>query len=97
MFRHIVLITVEPSAGDEAVASIMTSLRTLPAEIPEIRSYIVGADAGLNPGNASFGVVADFDDADGYLVYRDHPEHRKVIDEQITPVLAARTAIQFSY
>ncbi len=96
MFRHIVLLTVEPSAGDDAVTAITGSLRGLPALIPEIRSYVVGVDAGLNPGNASIAVVAGFDDEAGYIVYRDHPDHRKVIDEQITPVLASRTAIQFA-
>ena len=42
-------------------------------------------------------VVADFDDVDGYLVYRDHPDHQAVIQELIRPILAARAAVQHDF
>ena len=95
MFRHIVLLTLDAGATAEQRAAIVDALSMLPARIPEIASYVIGTDAGVNQGNADLCVMADFDDRDGYLVYRDHPEHRAVIDERITPVLASRTAIQF--
>ena len=38
--------------------------------------------------------LADFDDVDGYLVYRDHPDHQAVIRERIRPILADRAAVQ---
>ena len=47
------------------------------------------------PGNADFAVVADFDDAAGYLVYRDDPAHRRIIAEYLRPILASRAAVQF--
>ena len=94
MFRHVVLLTFDGPA--DVAEGIAASLTSLPGLIPEIRSYQIGLDAGINPGNASLAVIADFDDQDGYLVYRDHPEHRRVIDEQITPVLTSRSAIQFA-
>ena len=40
-------------------------------------------------------MVADFDDADGYRVYRDHPAHVAVIAERIRPILAGRAAVQY--
>ena len=60
-----------------------------------IRRYDFGADAGISPGNYEFVVVADFDDVDGYLVYRDHPVHRKVIDDHISSIVAVRSAVQY--
>ena len=63
--------------------------------IDAIRVYRFGPDAGINPANCDFAVVADFDDVDGYLAYRDHPVHRKVIDDTINPIVASRSAIQF--
>ena len=70
-------------------------LRALPAQIPEIRSYRVGVDAGLAAqGNSDLVVVADFDDVAGYLVYRDHPVHQDVIAQRIRPILASRAAVQ---
>jgi hypothetical protein len=95
MFRHIVLLTLVDDASDEQRDAIVERLSVLPGTIDEIRSYTIGTDAGVNQGNADLCVVADFDDRDGYLVYRDHPDHRAVIDERITPVLESRSAIQF--
>ena len=45
-------------------------------------------------GNWDFGVAADFDNLDDYIEYRDHPDHRAVILEQIAPILAERAAMQ---
>ena len=57
----------------------------------------MGPDAGINEGNYDFAVVADFDDADGYLGYRDHPAHRAVVDKHITPIVATRAASSTKY
>ncbi|MBO0807460.1 MAG: Dabb family protein, partial [Actinobacteria bacterium] len=74
---------------------IAAELRTLPDTIDAIRDYRVGPDAGLNPANRDFAVVADFDDADGYLAYRDHPAHRAMVEQHITPIVAHREAVQY--
>ena len=56
---------------------------------------MIGADARINDGNFDFVVVADFDDVNGYLVYRDHPDHHvAVITDHIRPILAERCAVQ---
>lgn len=94
MFRHVVLLSIDPAAGEDAPDRIVAALRSLPSVIPELRSYVVGRDAGLAPDNATVAVVAEFDDEAGYLVYRDHPEHQRVIAEQIRPVLLGRSAVQ---
>ena len=55
---------------------------------------LLGTDAHVNEGNYDLVVVADFDDVDGYIVYRDHPDHQAVIREHVAPILAERAAIQ---
>lgn len=95
MFRHMVMFSWKPEATEEQKRAVADQLATLPGKISELRDYRFGADAGINPGNADFAVVADFDDVDAYLVYRDHPEHRAVIDACITPIVDSRTAVQF--
>ncbi|MFF5210243.1 Dabb family protein [Streptosporangium sp. NPDC000396] len=97
MFRHVVLFTWAEEATDEQKARVVTELGKLPGVISEIRAYTVGADAGVNPGNHDFAVVADFDTLDDYLVYRDHPVHQAVIAEHIKPILASRAAVQFVF
>lgn len=97
MFRHVVLFKwAEGTTGDQ-VEPVLTQLGKLPGEIATVRGFRYGPDAGINPANSDFAVVADFDDADGYLVYRDHPAHRAVVDRYITPIVAGRAAVQFEY
>ncbi|WP_219472272.1 Dabb family protein [Nonomuraea rhizosphaerae] len=96
MIRHVVMFIWTEEATDEQKAAVVTELRKLPGAIPEISSYTVGADAGINEGNYEFAVVADFDTVDDYLVYRDHPQHQKVIAEHIRPIVASRAALQFN-
>ena len=81
--------------GSKTTTEIVEALQKLPAQIASIREYEVGADLGLNEGNATIAVVARFEDEKGYIEYRDHPAHRAVIDDLITPVREARAAIQF--
>ena len=97
MIRHVVLFRWKPEATPEQKKLVAAELGKLPSGISSIRSYVLGADAGINQGNAEFAVTADFDDEAGYLAYRDDPRHREIIGQYITPIAAERTAIQFSY
>ena len=60
-----------------------------------LRSYRLGADAGLVEGNYDFAVVGDFDDAESYLAFRAHPAHLAVVEEVIRPIMRARAAVQY--
>lgn len=93
-FRHVVMFTLTQEATEGQKKTLVERLSALPGAIPEIRSYKIGMDAGINAGNYDFVVVADFADRAGYLVYRDHPAHLAVIEECILPIRAERAAIQ---
>ncbi|HEY3957736.1 MAG TPA: Dabb family protein [Streptosporangiaceae bacterium] len=95
MLRHMVLFTWTDDASDEQKRRVAAELGTLPGLIPQIRAYTFGADAGINEGSFDFGVVADFDDTASYLVYRDDPRHRAIIEQHIMPIVARRAAMQF--
>lgn len=97
MFRHVVLFKWADGVTEEHVQALLGELRKLPAEVGTVRDYRAGPDAGLNPGNRDFAVVADFDDASGFLVYRDHPAHRAVVEKYITPFVTERAAVQFEF
>ena len=95
MFRHVVIMRWTDSATAEQKQTVLDALATLPPAIPEIRGYRIGVDAGLEPErNSDLVIVADFDDLDGYLVYRDHPVHVEMIANVIRPLVAARAAVQ---
>jgi Stress responsive A/B Barrel Domain len=96
-FRHVVLFAWAEGTTTGQQEEVASRLVALPELISEIRAYSVGADVGVNPGNFDFAVVADFADQDGYLAYRDHPAHRAVVDQYVTPIVARRAAIQYRY
>jgi hypothetical protein len=95
MFRHVVMFRWAEGVDEAHVAEVARRLDELPGAIPEIRSYRHGVDAGVNNGNFDYVVVGDFDSADDYLVYRDHPVHAALIADVIAGRAADRAAIQY--
>ena len=94
MIRHTVLLKWTAEATDEQKRAVPEALSALPSVIPALRSYVFGADLGIDAGNWDFAVTADVDDEAGYVAYRDAPEHRAVIERYIRPILAQRAAVQ---
>jgi Stress responsive A/B Barrel Domain len=97
MFRHVVMLRWKDEATAAERFAVQVGLSELPGVIPELRNYVIGTDARVNEGNFDMVIVADFDDVDGYLAYRDHPDHQAVIRERIQPILAGRAAVQHHY
>jgi hypothetical protein len=95
MLRHVVCLTFRADTPDTAVDELVAAMRALPAAVPEIRHFEVGTDLGLVDGNAHLAIFAEFDDADGWRAYQEHPEHVRVITELMRPIVAGRTAAQF--
>ncbi|SRR6266567_8704463 len=95
MIRHVVVITWTPEATDEQKQQASDGLATLPPLMSGLRSYVFGPDVGVTRGNADFAIVADFDDADSYVAYRDHPAHVDVVKRSISPISTQRRAVQF--
>jgi Stress responsive A/B Barrel Domain len=97
MIRHMVMFRWAPGTTEEQKQRVATELRRLPALLPVIRAYHIGADLGLAEGNFEFGVAADFDDLEGFTTYRDNPEHSAIITEHIRPIMAERAAVQYDF
>jgi hypothetical protein len=94
VLRHVVCLTWSDAATPADVDAVIAGLAELPGLIPEIRAYTVASDLGLSAGNADLAIVADFDDADGWRRYLDHPAHQAMLRERIRPILAQRAAVQ---
>jgi hypothetical protein len=95
MIRHCVMVKFRDEATPDQVADLIAALEALPQLVPEIRSYSVGPDAGLNDGNFDLVVVGDFDDVAGYRAYAANPDHVRVIETHLRPIVAQRTAVQY--
>jgi hypothetical protein len=97
MVRHIVLLAWKQEATPGQKAEAAARLASLPTLVPTIRAFASGADIGVIEGNYDFAVTADFDDAAGYLAYRDDPRHREIVAEYIAPIRAEGAAVQYEF
>jgi hypothetical protein len=97
MFRHTVLFCWKPEATSEQMEAAATQVALLPSLVPTVRAFASGSDAGVNEDNYDFALTADFDDAAGYLAYRDDPRHREIVAKFIAPILTERAAVQYEF
>ena len=97
MVRHIALLAWKQDATPGQKAEAAAQIASLPTLVPAIRGFASGADAGVSEKNYDFAVTADFDDAAGYLAYRDHPRHREIVAKYIAPIRARGAAVQFEF
>ncbi len=95
MIRHVALFAWIPEATDKQKHQVAEELRALPPLLTGLRSFHAGPDAGIIEGNFDFAVVADFDDTESYLAYRNHPAHRAVVEQVTNPITKERVAVQY--
>lgn len=95
MLRHVVLFTWKPGAPKAQIQAFSDGLAALPDQVPGIRAFRFGPDVRLGGGNEDFALVADFDDAEAYRHYAEHPAHRHLIATLLVPLLGTRHAVQF--
>lgn len=95
MIRHVSCFAWAAEVTAAQRQQVAAELRALPALMRGLRAYRFGADAGLAEGNYDFAVVADFEDTESYLAYRDHPAHRAIIEEVIRPITRHRASVQY--
>lgn len=96
MLRHVVLFRWREGTTDDDVAALAESLAALPDQVPALRRYRFGPDLRVSDGTWDFAVVADVDDVDGFVSYRNHPAHQAVLRDRIEPLLGERIAVQFA-
>ena len=93
-FRHVVLLRWSETPSAERLEMLVEALAGLRGQIPGMHRYDFGVDLGLAEGNFDFAIVGDFADVEAYGQYAAHPEHQRIISEQIRPMLAERVAVQ---
>jgi hypothetical protein len=83
MFNHIVLFKLKDFQNDlikfEIRDRIKTALVGLPEKINELKYIEVGTNFEINGGSFDISLITRFDSKEGFEIYRDHPEHQKVV------------------
>lgn len=92
--HHVALYRWRAGTTAAQVAAIDAALAELPGLVPTLRTYHHGPDLALGEGRWDFGIVAGFDDVEGWRAYDQHPEHERVRSEVIGPHVAERSAVQ---
>ena len=86
MVRHCVLFRFTEATTAADVERIGPPPRpSSPAQVPSIRAYAFGPDLRLGEGSWDFAIVGDFDDADGWAAYDEHPDHLRFRAERDRP------------
>lgn len=96
-FRHVVMFQFADHVDADHIERVRSGLSALPAQIEQIRSYLHGTDVGISEGNYDYVLVADFDTAQDFVTYRDHPAHVLFIEEVIKGNVASRAAVQYQF
>lgn len=93
-FRHTLMLRFNEQTTDAEKQALLEALARLPEAIPQIRRYEFGLDLGI-AGNADFALVADFDSAENWRIYRDHPDHQVVARDYVAPITAEAIRVQY--
>lgn len=93
-FTHIVMFKWQGGKADFDAAGLADALRNLVARFDGVQSYRCGPDVGLSPNAHDFGIVGTFDSREDFMTYRDHPDHKKIIEEMILPSVESRVVVQ---
>ena len=84
MIKHIVMIKLKDYPAElerkTKMDNIKAELEKLPNKISEIKSYEVGLNISVSPVAYDIVLISEFDNMKDLMIYRDHPEHKKVLE-----------------
>lgn len=92
--QHVVVFRWASTATPDPIR-LTHDLTGFAATLDGVLTYGCGADLGLREGNDDFAVAATFTDEQALAVYLDHPDHKRITAEQVTPHLAEKHICQF--
>jgi hypothetical protein len=96
MIMHIAAFKWHANTSTAAERAVSEALDALAPGIPELIRYWHGGDLGIRADTADYAVVAVVAEASDLTKYLDHPEHRRIVRELITPISSARQVIQIA-
>jgi hypothetical protein len=95
MIRHVALFTWTEGMTNAMEQQFAAELTAFASTLSGLRAYHAGPDEGISEGNFDFAVVADFDDVNSYLDYRDSDGHQDIIRRFSRANTKSRAAVQY--
>ncbi|MCR5610703.1 MAG: Dabb family protein [Clostridiales bacterium] len=100
MLKHIVfwkfLDNAEGHTKQENMEIVRDALMSLVGRVPSLVSAEVGMDALHTPASSDMCLICTFPDKEGFIAYRDHPEHQKIL-AYLGKVIAERKVIDYCF
>lgn len=93
--NHAVVFRWKDHLTNSDLERLGSELDRLPALVPGIESFTHGPDLGVREGNADYAVVATLRSVEALADYFDHPEHVRIINDVVAPMLESKQAVQF--
>lgn len=88
MIRHVVLFQFADGTTAEQIDDYEHSLVEYVATLDGVESYVIGRDAGVNPGTYDFSIVAEFTDEPAFREYFDGERHKQIQRDTAAMIVA---------
>jgi len=83
MLKHIVMLRLkdfDPDQRNRHINDLKSAIESLIGKIPELKFMEVGLNISTKPSAYDLVLTSHFESVDDLNVYRDHPEHKKVLE-----------------
>ncbi|NBD38348.1 MAG: Dabb family protein [Verrucomicrobia bacterium] len=98
MITHLVFFRMKAEASGrdaaENAADLVRRLQELPGKIPQLQELEAGTDFSATPASYDVGLYTCFATREDLEIYRDHPEHQKVV-AFVKEVTSERAVVDF--
>ena len=88
MIRHVVLFQFADNTTVEQIDDYEQSLVDYVATLDGVEAYVIGRDAGINPGTYDFSIVAEFTEEGAFRAYFDGERHKEIQRNSASMIVA---------
>ncbi len=100
MIKHIVFIKIKGASSEDEkmndLKKLKSALDALPGTIPEIKNYETGINISDSSTASDFVLIGEFESKDALETYKNHPEHKKVLD-LISSIKGRTSVVDFEF
>lgn len=97
MVEHIVLVKFSEEATAEKKAAMAEELRGLKGKIPGILDISVGDNFSARAQGFDRGLVVRLENEEALAGYSSHPEHVRVANDHIKPIIKDILAVDYTF
>ena len=97
MIKHIVLLNWKEGTTQDQIDKISNGFELLKEQIPEIKNYQFGPDAGIYKGNAHYSLIAEFENEEAFKRYVVNKKHQAFLNDVAGPILESFQSTQFVF